>query len=201
MIRAIDAVTDRPETDTASEVVPLPLKQVANVSSGIPIVLFSNDTLRQWIQSDVELAWRFAIDDMIVDAITAATTASLTGTLANAFEEILYARATIEAAGYRPNIVVVSPTDALEIQLLLLTNGDSYAFRPELPELVVTPSVADGSGFVADTSAAGTLFASPTRLETFVDNPKKNTYIVRYENNANFQVHRGDAICMLSGAS
>jgi hypothetical protein len=61
MIRAIDAVTDKPETDTASEVVALPLKQVANVSSGIPIILFSNDTLRQWIRGDVELAWRFAI--------------------------------------------------------------------------------------------------------------------------------------------
>jgi hypothetical protein len=135
MIRAIDAVSDKPETDTASEVVPLPpLKQVANVSSGIPIILFSNDTLRQWIQGDVELAWRFAVDDMIVDAIGAATTASLTGSPTNVFEEILHARATVAAAGYRPNIVVVSPTDALEIQLLQMTGGATYAFSQQLPE-------------------------------------------------------------------
>ncbi len=67
--------------------------------------------------------------------------------------------------------------------------------------MVVTPSVADGAGFVADASAAGTLYSSPTRFETFVENPRKNTYIARYESNAEFQVHRPDAICLLSGTS
>jgi hypothetical protein len=36
-------------------------------------------------------------------------------------------------------------------------------------------------GFVADASAASTLYSSPTRFETFVEDPRKNTYIARYE--------------------
>jgi hypothetical protein len=201
MVRAIDAVTDKPETDTTAEVVPLPLKQVANVSDGIPLILFASDTFRQWIQNDVELAWRYSIDKRVVDKILAATTAVLDGSPDNVFEEVLYARATVAAAGYRPNVVVVSPNDALAIELLQMTGGDSYAFSQDAPAMVVTPSVADGAGFVADASATGTLYSSPTRFETFIADPRKNTYIARYESNSEFQVHRPDAICMLGGTS
>jgi hypothetical protein len=92
MVRAIDAVTDKPVTDTTAEVVPLPLKQIANVSDGIPLILFSSDTFRQWIQNDIELAWRFSIDKRVVDKILAETTSVLDGSPDNVFEEVLYAR-------------------------------------------------------------------------------------------------------------
>lgn len=202
MIRDIDEVgSDKPETDTTSEVTALVLSQVANVSSGIPLILFSSQAFMGWVQSDVELAWRFAIDTMIVDAIAAATPPSVDGSPANDYESILYAMEAVRAAGYRANLVALSPADALSVQLLQLTGGDSYAFRQELPTLAISPSIDDGAGFVADTTAAGTLYASPTRFETFVDEPKKNTYIARYENNSGFQVHRADAVCMLSAGS
>ncbi len=201
MVRAIDAVSDKPVTDTTAEVVPLPLKQVATVCESIPLILFSSATFQQWIRSDVELAWRYAIDKRVVDEILDADTAVIDGSPDNIYEEILYARAAVAAAGYQPNIAVVSPGDALAIELLQMTGGDSYAFRQDLPQLVVTPSVDDGDGFVADTSAAGTLYSSPTRFETFVEDPRKNTYIARYESNAEFAVNRGDAICLLGGGS
>jgi hypothetical protein len=89
----------------------------------------------------------------------------------------------------------------LTISLLQLSSGDSYIFRQSLPAMVASPSLGDGDGFVADSSAAGTLYASPTRFETFVQNPAQNTYLARYENNSGFQVHRPDAICLLSGGS
>jgi hypothetical protein len=177
----------------------IPSKRVANVSSGIPIILFSSATVRQWIREDVELAWRYAIDALVVDQIAAAAPGGPTGSPVNVFKEVLYARAEVAAAGYAPDVVVVSPADALAIELLQLTGGDSYAFSQQLTELVVSPSISDGAAFVADSSSAGTLYSSPTRFEVFVDDPKKNTYIARYESNANFQVHRTDAICMLAG--
>ena len=138
---------------------------------------------------------------MIVDAIAAASPPGPTGSPANDFEAILYARETVRAAGYQPDIAVVSPSDALAIQLLQMTGGDQYAFSQALPALVVTPSVADGEGFVADASSAGTLYSSPARFETFVQDPTKNTYVARYESNSAFQVHRTDAICMLASGS
>ena len=141
------------------------------------------------------------IDKRVVDQILDADTAELDGSPANEYEQVLYARATVTANGYQPDLVVVSPGDALAIQLLQMTSGDSYAFSQNAPTLVVTPSVEDGLGFVADASAAGTLYSSPTRFETFVEDPRKNLYLCRYESNSEFQVHRPDAICLLGGGS
>lgn len=134
-------------------------------------------------------------------SVAAASPPGVSGSPSNDYKSILYAREAVRAAGYQPDIVVVSPADALTIQLLQMTGGDSYAFAQDLPTMVVSPSIGDGDGFVADASAAGTLYASPTRFETFVQDPAKNTYLARDEDNAAFQVHRMDAICTLAAGS
>lgn len=78
---------------------------------------------------------------------------------------------------------------------------DSYVFSQQAPAFVVTPSVDDGAGFVMDASAAATLYASPTKFETFVEAAgQTNSYTARYESNAGVQVHRTDAICMLNAS-
>jgi hypothetical protein len=53
---------------------------------------------------------------------------------------------------------VLSPADALAIELLQLTGGVSYAFAQTPPNYVVTSAVADGAGFVCDTSALGEFY-------------------------------------------
>ena len=60
----------------------------------------------------------------------------------------------MRTAGYNPDLVVASPADALAIQLLEMTGGDSFAFNQQLPSFVITPAVEDG--FVCDANALGT---------------------------------------------
>jgi hypothetical protein len=204
MIRAIDATDSpaKPETNTQSEVTALALSQVATVSTGIPAILFANAGFRGWVQNDVELAWRTAIDAMIVAAITAASPPSPSGSPANEYENVPYAEETVRAAGYNPNLVVMSPGDALALQLQQLTGGDTYVFGQVRPTVVVTSAVGDGDGFVMDAAAALTLYASPTRFEVFVENAgQTNSFTARYENHSGAQIHRVDAICMLAGGS
>ena len=166
MIRDIDETSAKPETNTVSEVVHAPLKQIAHVSTGTPNVLLANPAFRGWVNTDMVLGYRNAVDAHVVTEIQAAGIPGGGGG-ANAFEDVLYTQEVIRSAGYQPTIVVVSPGDALAIQLLQLTNGDSYVFAQPAPAFVVSPAVGDGEGFVADASALGILFLSPFSLQTF----------------------------------
>jgi hypothetical protein len=94
---------------------------------------------------------------------------------------------------------VVSPADALAIQLLQLTGGDSYVFATPAPTLVVSASVEDGAGFVADSGALGVLFLGPLAFATFEENNgTTNTSTVRAEFSGLFLVQRPDAAATLS---
>jgi hypothetical protein len=201
MIRDIDDTSSKPETSTQSQVVNLPLSQVATVSTAIPEILFANEGFAGWVRNDVELAWRFAIDSMVVDAITAAMPPSAPpGT--NDYETLLAAVEAIAATGYTADVLVVSPGDALTLKLLQLTNGDSYVFPQNLPALISTPSVSDGGGFVLDSRAAGSLYSSSVTFTVLPENAgATNSFTARYENHAGFVVHRDDAICMLESSS
>jgi hypothetical protein len=113
-----------------------------------------------------------------------------------------YSQEVVRAAGYSPDLVVVSPADALAIQLLVMADGDHYAFSQQLPSFVVTTAVADGEGFVADSSALGTLFLGPFAFAAFEENAgSTNTSTVRAESSGLFVVQRPDAAASLSGAS
>jgi hypothetical protein len=106
------------------------------------------------------------------------------------------------AAGYSPDLVVTSPADGLGLQLLQLTGGDSYVFSQSPPRLVLTPAVADGEGFVADSTAIGILYLTPTRLQAFEENAgATNTSTVRCESEGLFLVQREDAAAYLAESS
>jgi hypothetical protein len=200
MIRTIAATTTKPETDTTAEVVNEPLKQIATVSKGTPNVLLANDAFRSWVNADLLTAYRRAVDAHIVTEVAAAGIQGGGGG-ANAFEDVLYSQEVVRAAGYSPNAVVLSPADALAIQLLQLSGGDSYVFAQPAPSFVVTPAVADGEGFVADTAALGILFLSPFSLQAFEENSgQTNTSTVRAESNGLFLVQRPDAAATLSAS-
>ncbi|MGZ5343048.1 MAG: hypothetical protein ACXWZU_12455 [Actinomycetota bacterium] len=108
----------------------------------------------------------------------------------------------MRAAGYRPDLVAMSPTDGLELQLISLEGGASYVFAQALPSVVVSNSIADGEGFVCDSSALGTLFLSPFSFGTFEENAgQTNTSTVRGESNGVFVVQRLDAAASILLAS
>jgi hypothetical protein len=107
----------------------------------------------------------------------------------------------VRSAGYNPDLVVVSPGDALAIQLLQLSGGDSYVFAQPARSFVVTTAVADGDGFVADASAIGILFLSAFTLKAFEENAgQTNSSTVRAESDGLFLVQRPDAAATLSGS-
>lgn len=146
-------------------------------------------------------AYRAALDYHIVGEIASATTTPSSGGQ-NAFEDVLYAQEAVRAAGYSPDLVVLSPSDALDIQLLQMSAGATYAFAQQMPNMVISTSVGDGDGFVCDTAAAGTLFLGPFTLAMFEEEAgQTNTSTVRAESSGIFVVQRPDAIANLAGGS
>ena len=193
MIRTIAAVTAKPETNTVAEVVNPALKQIATVSTGTPNVLIANPNFRSWVNNDLTLAFRRAVDAHIVAQVTAASIQNGDGGI-GAYESILYAQEAVRAAGYNPTLIVVSPTDALTIQLLEQASGVTYTFPQQLPTMVVSPSVDDDEGFVCDPSALGTFYVSPFTLAAFEEDAgSTNASTVRAEANGLFIVQRPDA--------
>ena len=182
MIRDVDAVSTKPSTNTVSELLAEAVKQIASISSATPNVLLENDGFRQWVQTDLVLAYRKALDYMITTEIAAAAT-TVTGSAAgNAYEDILQAQMAVEGQGYNPTTVVLSPADALALRLLTMASGVTYAFSQAPPAIVVTPSIGDGIGFVLDPAAAGTLYLSPARFAVFEENAgATNTSTARFE--------------------
>ena len=104
-------------------------------------------------------------------------------------------RRPCRAAGYTPDLVVMSPADGLALQLLQLTGGDSYVFSQTPPRIVITPAVGDGDGFVADRDALGdALYLTPLRVQAFEENAgATNTSTVRCRERR--PVHRPAARC------
>jgi hypothetical protein len=202
MIRAVDAVTAKPETDTTAEVVNEALKQIATVSTGTPNVLLANQGFRSWVNNDLTGAYRAALDTHIIDEINGAGIGSAGSLGDDLFQNILYGQEVVTAAGYSPDVVVLSPGDALAIQLIQLGSGVTYVFAQQRPTIVVSTSVADTEGFVMDSSALGILFLSPFSLAVFEENNgTTNSSTVRAESNGLFLVQRPDAAASIGGGS
>ncbi|MEX0985352.1 MAG: hypothetical protein WD096_09940 [Actinomycetota bacterium] len=201
MVRDILDVTQKPETDSSTEVVTAPLHQIANVESGTPNVLLANDRIALWVNADLVAAYRSAVDGHIVGQITAELIHAGGGG-ENAFESVLYAQETVRSNGYSPDLVVMSPADGLALQLLQLSGGDSYVFSQTPPRIVITPAVEDGAGFVADRDALGVLYLTPVRVQAFEENNgQTNTSTVRVESEGLFLVQRPDAAAYLAESS
>jgi hypothetical protein len=134
--------------------------------------------------------------------IAAETTATSPSTAGNLYEDIEQARLAIQAGGYNPTLVVLSPGDALDLRLLQLTSGTTYAFSQTPPAVVVTSALADGGGMVLDPAAAGTLYLSPAVFAVFEENAgASNSSTARFEGHGVFSVQRPTAICMIAGGS
>ena len=202
MVRDIDDVTEKPSTNTVSELLSVPVSQIATISKGVPNVLLANTGFRGWVGADLSLAYRNAVDTHVVGEITTSVTTVYSGSPANVYEETLFAAAAVRGEGYTPSLIVVSPADALAIELLQLAGGVSYAFSQSAPTMIVTPSVADGAGFVLDPQAAGTLYLSPAAFQTFEENSgQTNSSTARFESHGAFVVQRPAAIALLGGGS
>ena len=200
-VRAIGAVTTKPEVGSVFEVSALETKQIAWKQSGTPNILMEQPSVRGFIDYDLRLAFARSVDSHILSTIAAASPQT-SGTGANELEQILYAREVIRAQGYSPNMVVMSPQDGLAMDLLIAPGTGDYLGdrmkgliseiqRVEVPGLTTT--------YLLDTRAAGTFFVSPARLQAFEENDgATNTTLVRLEATGVFRLERVTAICKIT---
>ena len=200
MVQTIAYTSAKEETDSEAEVVAEPLKMIANVQTGTPNILLQNTSFRSWVNNDLVAAYRAALDYHCVTEIGSASIPTGGGG-GNVYEDVLFTQEVVRAAGYDPSLVVMSPSDALAVQLLTMSSGVTYAFGQAPPTIVVSPSVEDGGGFVCDPGALGVLFLGPAQFAVFEEDAgSTNTSTVRFESSGLFLVQRADAAASLSAS-
>jgi len=194
MIRDIDAVTAKPETALTVELANAPLKQVAHMISGVPNIVARQRPFANLIEGDLRLGLSEALDGMVDDAITAASV-PMGSAGADIAEKIRYAMAAVEAAGYAPDTVALSPTEAVELDLILLQTNNSTGVGP-LFGLRPRVSKALTLSIVFDSRAFGSLYAGPVEFASFEENDgSTNSRLFRAELNAVAVIDRADAGC------
>ncbi len=198
MIRAIDATSNKPESAVTVALVHTPLKQVATVISGIPNIVWRQQEPRigDLLDGELRLALSEALDAQAVAAVAAATlTAGGTGSTLAA--RVRRAMTVVEAAGFQPDTVALSPADAEALDLELLATLNSSNTLPNWG-LNVRIGKHVTTGFVFDSTAFATVHASPIELQAFEENAgKSNTTLLRAELNAETTIDQASAAAAL----
>ena len=69
VVRAIDAITNKPEAASTVTVVTTSMKQLAAVQSGVPNIMLLQPGIERVIGSDLRLSFNEGLDKLILDAI------------------------------------------------------------------------------------------------------------------------------------
>ena len=208
VIRAIDAVTPKPEVASELEIVTTALKQVAAIETNIPNVYLEQPAFNSVIETDLRLSLNEGLDKLVLDAVAAS------GFQAPGTDPLLVsirkAMTTLLAAGYNPDVVVLTPANAEALDTLRATAAAGeqyYVFAPaelaprRLFGLTVRVSKTAAAPFVADSRSLGKLYISPIRLARFeVDAGATNRSNVRLEGNGVFGVERQAAAVRIAAA-
>ena len=106
VVRAIDAVSAKPETSSGVNVVSASLKQVASVETAIPNVHLLQPAFRTVIEQDLRYALDGGLDKLVLDAI------AVSGFQAPGSDNLLVsirkAITTIQGSGYSPDTLVLN---------------------------------------------------------------------------------------------
>jgi uncharacterized protein len=197
VVRAIDATSNKPETGGTASIQTVTLKQLANVESGIPNIYLEQPMMESVIGTDLRLAYNEGLDKLALDAIAGA---GFQGTADPTLVGIRKSMTVLQAAGYSPDTVILRPSDAESLDLLVtgLTGGTSDfvfgagRFAPgQLFGLNVRISKTASAPIVLDASAFGKLYVGPVSLSRFEEAAGlTNTSLIRLEGNACFGVER-----------
>jgi hypothetical protein len=197
VVRAIDAVTQKPETSSVLELVETALNQVASVQTGVRNLFLEQPAFNSVIEQDLRLAVNEGLDKLVLDKIaTAGFTAPGTD------PPTIYIRkamTTLLNAGYNPDLVIVTPavSEALDLAVSGITGGTQDfvyqpgQFAPNIWSLTRRVSKTIPAPAVVDSRAFGKLYSSPITLARFEENAGgTNTSTVRLEGNAVFGLER-----------
>jgi Escherichia/Staphylococcus phage prohead protease len=208
VVRAIDAVTNKPEAASTVTVVTTSMKQLAAVQSGVPNVMMVQPGIERVIGRDLRLSFNEGLDKLILDAI------ALSGFQAPGTDPLLVsirkAMTTLYAAGYNPDTLILTPAaaEALDVLVTGIASGvNDYVFAPAnfAPDRIfgmqrrmskTIPATA-----VVDAQAFGRLYAGPVALASFEENAgKTNSSLVRFEGNAVFGTERQNAAIRIAAS-
>ena len=135
-----------------------------------------------------------------------ATKANL-GKAPTIFDLILFAKAKVEDAFFRPNVILLNPIDWTSMLMEKNASGDYYLGHPAsvAPKYLwglpvwTTPAITQGKFLVGDFNAAATLWTrqgmTVEMFEQDVDNVQKNLVKIRAERRLGFGVERAAALC------
>lgn len=135
-----------------------------------------------------------------------ATKANL-GKVPTIFDLILFAKAKVEDAFFRPNVILLNPIDWTSMLMEKNASGDYYLGHPAsvAPKYLwglpvwTTPAITQGKFLVGDFNAAATLWTrqgmTVEMFEQDVDNVQKNLVTIRAERRLGFGVERAAALC------
>lgn len=135
-----------------------------------------------------------------------ATKANL-GKAPTIFDLILFAKAKVEDAFFRPNVILLNPVDWTSMLMEKNASGDYYLGHPAsvAPKYLwglpvwTTPAITQGKFLVGDFNAAATLWTrqgmTVEMFEQDVDNVQKNLVTIRAERRLGFGVERAAALC------
>jgi hypothetical protein len=208
VVRAVEAITTKPETGSTLTIVTTAVKQVATKQSGIPNVYLEQPQFNAVIESDLRLAINDGLDKLILDFIaTAGFQAPGTDPL---LVSIRKAMTTILNAGYNPDTLLVTPAnaEALDVAVSGISGGtQDFVFEPAnfapgtIFGLQKRISKTIPAAAVVDSRALGKLYASPVELAYFEENAgATNTSTVRLELNAVFGGERTAAAVRIAAA-
>jgi hypothetical protein len=208
VVRAIDAVTAKPEVASTMTLNVTSLKQVAAIVTNVPNIVLEQDGAESVIQTDLRLSLNEGLDKLVNDAIAAS------GFQAPGTDPLLIsirkAMSTIMGSGYNPNLLVLRPADAEALDTLRATTTAAeqyYVFAPanfapdaifgmqkRISKVVAAPVVMDAEAF-------GRMYAGPLRLDKFeADAGTTNRSNVRMELNAAMSVERQAAALRIAAS-
>jgi HK97 family phage prohead protease len=207
-VRALDAVTAKPEVASTITVTNLALKQVAAIESGIPNVYLENDTIKSIVGQDLRLAVNEGLDKLVLDAL--AVSGFQTPGTDNILVSVRNAMTTIYAAGYSPDTLILTPaaSEAIDTMVSGVSGGTAdfvfgagsfgpgtlFAMNVRVSKTIAAPAVVDASAF-------GKLYASPVNLATFEENAgSTNSSLVRMELHAVFGTERQNAAIRIAAS-
>ena len=203
VIRAIDAVTAKPETGSTINLTQTALNQVATIQTAIPNIYLQQAGFDVVIENDLRLAMYGGLDKLVLD-----------GTVASGFQapstdllivSIRKAITTLLAAGYNPDLVVLTPAASEALDTLVSgisgATADWAGYPPWFGSLRRVVSKSAAAPIVMDSTAFGTLYVSPVSLARFENQfGTTNTSNVRMECNALFGVERQTAAVRIAAS-
>jgi hypothetical protein len=196
--RGLSATTGKAELDVSIEAVSDDLRQMAVVISDVPNALLEAEgTLRGFLASEMALQLDQALDAHVLAAIAAANpTAGNTG--ATLPERLRHAKAAMNAKGANPRVALISPADAVALDLL--TDDETPKAFPFGLTFVEHPDVTDP--ILIDPAVAGILYRGNLRVEADpYSGFKRNTTNLRAEFSALMVVRNADGLYRVGAAA